>query len=314
VWSITWHDLLDNPGAEVTLVPPKVRDALRNHILILKAHRITCPSTAGALGNGFSQLLAFLVRPEAAGWMHFAGQMALIPLTILANKHAAGAQASEMLDHYDAWREGKLVANATVAGGSGNWFHATVLEPSGDLLVMGRQEDIVGNARDRVVVRLRLGDSPNERAGTAYLERWRRWLAMGNLFQFCSAFQWFCVSEVIIGTGPDLELGGAETDAVDWSVVLEDILPSLRPLAERLAAAGIAMPEIEVYLESAPDDCFAEMAWPCAHPAVCLLVADQLSFRTAWERAGWGVVTLADIQAHGIEWMKSLLVACKETV
>ena len=117
-----------------------------------------------------------------------------------------------------------------------------------------------------------------------------------------------------MGTAPDLELGGVEADAVDWSAVLEDILPSLRPLAERLAAAGIDMPEIEVYLESAPDDCFAEMAWPSAQPPVCLLVADQSSFRTAWEEAGWMVVTPADIQVQGIEWVKSLMVASKETV
>ena len=314
VWSITWHDLLDDPGTELVLVPPKVREVLHKHMSILKAHGITCPSAADAVGNGFRQMLAFLSRPEAAGWMHLAGQMALIPLTILANKHAAGAQASDILNLHDAWRTGIPVAEVTAAGGSGPWLHATVLAPGGDLLVLGRQEDIVSNARDRVVVRLRLGDSPDERAGTVYLDRWRRWLGLGNLFQFCAAFEWFCVSEVTMGMAPDLELGGVEADAADWSAVLEAILPSLRPLAERLAAAGIAMPKVELYLETAPDDCFAEMAWPGAQPAVCLLVADQSSFRTAWEEAGWIVVTPAEIQAHGIEWMKSLLAAAKETV
>jgi DEAD/DEAH box helicase domain-containing protein len=134
------------------------------------------------------------------------------------------------------------------------------------------------------------------------------------LLQFCSTFAWLCVSEVAAGTAPDLELGRAGKGDIDWSAVLDDLLPSLRPLAERLAAAGIAMPDTEVYLEHAPDDCFAEMAWHCAKPWVCLLVADQATFRTEWEEAGWTVVTPDDIQVHGIEWMKSLLAACAETV
>jgi DEAD/DEAH box helicase domain-containing protein len=314
VWSVTWQDLLEGPPADLALVSSRVRDVLHTHLSILKDHGIACPPAADAVANGFRQLLAFLGRPEAIGWTHLAGQLALLPLTILEKKYAGGAQAAQILDLHDTWRAGKPIAEVTSEGGSGPWLHAAILAPGGDLLVMGRQEDIANNARDQIVVRLRLGDSPDERAGPAYLERWRRWLGFGNLLQFCSTFAWLCVSEVAAGTAPDLELGRAGKGDIDWSAVLDDLLPSLRPLAERLAAAGIAMPDTEVYLEHAPDDCFAEMAWHCAKPWVCLLVADQATFRTEWEEAGWTVVTPDDIQVHGIEWMKSLLAACAETV
>ena len=79
IWNITWHDLLDEPGTEPVLVAPKVREVLSNKYMpVLKAHGVVCPSAADAVGNGLRQLLAFLNRPEAAGWMHVAGQMALI--------------------------------------------------------------------------------------------------------------------------------------------------------------------------------------------------------------------------------------------
>jgi DEAD/DEAH box helicase domain-containing protein len=314
VWSITWHDLIAVPDAEMALVPAQVRDVLHKQLTILKDHGTACPSAADAAGNGFRQLIAFLARPDANGWTHAAGQLALIPLTILATKHADGAQPSEMLDLHDAWRAGIPVAEMTTAGGSGPWFHATILAPGNDLLVMGRREDVAVGARERIVARLRLGDSSNERANAAYLERWRRWLGLNNLFQFITAFQWFCVSEATAGAAPDLELRGARTEAADWSAVIGDILPSLRPLAEQLAATGIPMPEAEVYLEGAPDDCFAEMAWSCAKPAVCLLVGDQLSFRSSWEESGWTVVTSDEIQTNGTGWLKSLLAANEEAV
>ncbi|WP_051340453.1 DEAD/DEAH box helicase [Azospirillum halopraeferens] len=314
VWSITWHDLLDGPEAELALVPAKIRDVLHGQLAILKSGGVVCPPASDALGNGLTQLCAFLARPDTDGWMNLAGQMALIPLTILASKHAGGALASEMLDLHDAWRAGLPVADMTAAGGSGPWFHATRLAPGGDLLVMGRQEDVAAGARQRVLARLRLGDSAEERAGATYLERWRRWLGLANLFQFAAGFHWCCVSEVAAGTAPDLELAGDAADPADWSAVLDNILPSLRPLAERMAAAGILMPEIEVYLDGAPDDCFAEMAWPGAGPPVCLLVGDQSTFAAAWEGAGWTVVTPDAIQANGIGWMASILAASKETV
>lgn len=314
VWGITWHDLLDGPEAELSLLPVKIRDLLHEQLAILKSGGVVCPPASEALGNGLNQLRVFLACPDAEGWTRLAGQMALLPLTLLASKRAAGALASEMLDLHDAWRAGQLVAEMTAAGGTGPWYHTTRLASGGDLLVMGRQEDVAAGARQRMLTRLRLGDSADERAGATYLVRWRRWLGLANVLQFAAGYNWLCVSEVAAGTAPDLELAGDEADAADWSVVLDDILPSLRPLAERLAAVGIPMPEIEIYLDGAPDDCFAEMAWSCVSPPVCLLVGDQSTFAAAWEGAGWTVVTPDAIQANGIGWMASLLAACKETV
>ena len=313
VWSITWHDLMAGPDSEIALVPLKVRDLLHKQLSILADNGTACPCALDAAGNGFRQLIAFLTRPGAIGWTNAAGQLALIPLTILAAKHAHGAQPAEMVNLHDAWRGGNVVAEMTATGGSGPWFHANNLAPGNDLMVMGHRDHVTAGAREQIIARLRLGDSSDERANAAYLERWRRWLGLSNLFQFIDAFQWFCVSEATVGTAPDLELGTAATEAADWSAVLNDLLPSLQPLAEQLAATGVPMPEAEVYLESAPDDCFAEIAWTCAKPAVCLLVGDQLSFRSLWEKSGWMVITSDEIQTKGTAWLKSLLAGCKET-
>ncbi len=313
VWSISWRDLLDGADGELILVPPQIRDAFQRKLGILRDHGIACPPASDAVANGFRQLVAFLALPDSTGWTRAAGHLALIPLTILANKHSNGAQPSEMLDIHDAWRIGNAAAEMTAPGGSGPWFHATILALGNDLLVMAHREDVATGAPERIVARLRLGDSADERANASYEKRWRRCLNLSNLFQFIAAFQWFCVSEATGGTAPELEFGRTGTEA-DWSTVLDDILPSLRPLAERLAAAGVPMPETEVYLDGAPDDCFAEMAWSWARPAVCLLVGDQLSFRSSWAESGWTVVTLDEIQSKGNGWLKSLLATCGEKV
>jgi DEAD/DEAH box helicase domain-containing protein len=312
VWNITWQDLQDGPDGEIALVTTKIREVLQKRLAILKRFGVQCPPVSAAMGNGFGQLVEFLAAPVAEGWTRLAGEAALIPLTVLANKSSSGALPSELLTLHDRWRSGEVVAEET-EGGSGEWLHATTLAPGGDLLAMGSHGDVIGNAGARMIVRLRLGDSSAERSAAPYLERWRRWLGLANLLQFSAGFGWFCVSEAAKGTAPDLELGMPEAKAADWSAVLDDLLSSLRPLAERMASAGIPMPEIEVYLEDAPDDCFAEMAWSNAGRRVCLLAGDQTSFGNHWVQAGWTVVSPDLIHEKGVGWLASLLTAADDT-
>ena len=65
--------------------------------------------------------------------------------------------------------------------------------------------------------------------------------------------------------------------------------------------------------DGAPDEGFAEMAWPRAAAPVCPLIGDQSTFAAAWEGEGWTVVTPDAVQANGIAWMASFLVASKAT-
>ena len=45
-----------------------------------------------------------------------------------------------------------------------------------------------------------------------------------------------------------------------WREIRQAVVPALQPVVTQLAAAGVALPEVEVY-RSAASDCFAELAW-----------------------------------------------------
>ena len=297
VWAVAWDDLQEPGAPGWELVQTAVIEALKRRLSTLKEGGAICPPVADVLGHGFRQLLCFLQRPDAEAWALAAGQLALVPLSFVAARQPVGASASEMQDLHDAWRAGRTIAPGTKPGGTGPWCHATVLTPEGDSLLMGRQEDIASGAFQRLMVRLRLGDSADERAQAAYSARWRRWLGLSNVLQFCQEFEAFCVSEAVAGEAPDFAPPPVSPAPADWSNVMDALLPSLRALAQRMAATGIAEPECEYYLEGARDDCFAEMAW--VERRICVLVGDQIAFREDWEREGWTVSTPEEIQRNG---------------
>ena len=89
----------------------------------------------------------------------------------------------------------------------------------------------------------------------------------------------------------------------------------MQPVVTQLAAAGVALPKVEVY-RSAASDCFAELAWRKAPSStqregesggVTILVGDQAAFAAEWQAAGWRVVTLADLQTRGTAWLIAML-------
>ena len=187
-------------------------------------------------------------------------------------------------------------------------LHTTILAESDDLLVVANQADVLSSSSDKVIARLRLGDSAEERASALYLDLWRRWLGLGNLLQFSGNNRLFTTSEVALGSAPDLDLTVKDDVPEEWEGILEGLLPSLVALAKKMATDGVPVPEGEHYLEGASDDCFAEMAWPSASPHACLLVGDQLHFQKEWEDAGWYVVSPDDVHGKGTRWLANLLV------
>jgi DEAD/DEAH box helicase domain-containing protein len=235
-------------------------------------------------------------------------------LQVLANKGATGATASDLLALHDWWRSGAEIPDKTDDAWSGELLHTTILAEGADLLVVADQGDVLASSSNRVIARLRLGDTMEERTSPLYLERWRRWLGLGNLLQFSGNARYFTTSEVALGSAPDLDL--SVTDAVpgEWEAILEGLLPSLVGLAKKMAIDGVPVPKLEHYLESASDDCFAEMAWPSAENPTCLLVGDQLHFKKDWEDADWRVISLGDVHGRGTRWLASLFVRTEETV
>jgi DEAD/DEAH box helicase domain-containing protein len=85
-------------------------------------------------------------------------------------------------------------------------------------------------------------------------------------------------------------------------------------MAKKMAIDGVPVPEVEHYLEGAPDNCFAEMAWPLVCHRSCLLVGDQMHFRKQWEDGGWRVVALDEVHGKGTRWLAGLLVRAEEKV
>jgi hypothetical protein len=40
-----------------------------------------------------------------------------------------------------------------------------------------------------------------------------------------------------------------------------------------------------------------------------VLVGDQAAFASQWQEGGWMVVTLGDLQAHGVTWLVEMISA-----
>ena len=149
-----------------------------------------------------------------------------------------------------------------------------------------------------------MGDAEAECTGSDYEERWRRFLACLNLFQFSENFLFWTASESLSGTAPEIPLGAATTLEEEWQAVLDAVLPSLRPYVQELAAAGLpvpdAVPQVELFNEQINDDAFAELAWPNCVPPVGVLAGDQTNFAPQWQKQGWKIFTPDDLQAKGV--------------
>jgi DEAD/DEAH box helicase domain-containing protein len=149
-----------------------------------------------------------------------------------------------------------------------------------------------------------------------FVERWRRFLALANLFQFCERSAMIVSSEAGDDCTPRIDLVSEGTLDERWQVIQKQVVIALNPFLMQMAIAGIATPDVEVYLSDS-SDCFAEVAWrltdttgsskKAAPAGVALLIGDQTSFASDWQQAGWSVITLADIQAKGTAWLLSML-------
>ena len=110
-----------------------------------------------------------------------------------------------------------------------------------------------------------------------------------------------------MGNAPDIPLEAATAVSDEWQPILDEVMPSLRPYIQELAAAGLptpgAIPKVEVFNEQIDDDAFAELAWPDCKPPVALLAGDQADFALKWQGQGWKVITPDELQAKGIAYL-----------
>jgi DEAD/DEAH box helicase domain-containing protein len=89
--------------------------------------------------------------------------------------------------------------------------------------------------------------------------------------------------------------------------VREEVIASVQTLVEGLAAAQVPVPEAAYEDEAIDDDALAELAWPDRSPPLAVLAGDQASLASAWQAAGWKVVTADELQAKGNSTLIELL-------
>lgn len=190
---------------------------------------------------------------------------------------------------------------------AGQWVYNDKAALTPDVLSLAAVDDVIGNRHSKVLVVARLGDSDVEVTGSDYCERWRRFLACLNLYQFASVFEAWATSECLEGFSPEIPFE-TQTIADVWRAVVDAVAPSMRQYVQAMALANLPTPQVEYYCENVGDEAFAELAWPAGpdHPEsrpLAILVGDQASFVREWQRTGWTAIVLDDIQAKGVSWL-----------
>ncbi len=303
-WSVTWDDVTE-AGEQVMVCQPGFSPLLERFANSARAGGQTVPSARQAICNGMSQLKAFLDCPHAPGWGLLSRTLAFFPLSRLTQDGRC-VEAAALRPPLDSWSAGSGLTAPEVTD-KGEWVYNERASLNQDVIVYARVADVLSNRSSQVLILGRLGDSEAERSGSDYRERWRRFLACLNLYQFCDTFRFWTSAEAAAGQAPEL-LWGVETPPDSPRLGVRDkVTSSLRAYVSELAAADIPVPEVECYNEEINDDAFAELAWRGGKARIALLAGDQTDFASKWQQLGWKVVTTDELQAKGVRWLIDLV-------
>ena len=250
--------------------------------------------------NGMEQLKAFVAIPNESGWKLMTDFAIFRPLQLLMEKRKVNH--GELQEAISGWRKGggmKPIDHSP----NGEWIYNDHASLTTDFIAYISNEDALINAKEQVSIAGRLGDSDEEVSGSDFKERWRRFLACMNIYQFNNAFSFWTTTEAINNEVDEILFAAKFEMSESWKNVFEDTIPSLKPIVEILAKSDIPVPTVEYINESIDDDAFAEMAWDLPSKKVAILAGDQIDFANLWQKQGWKVILPSDIEAKGIEWM-----------
>lgn len=308
VWSITWDDLDPSNAGQVMVCPAPVAQKVQQFANVRRNQGQIVPDGQRVIRNGMEQLCAFLETPHEPGWAQLASFMAFFPLQVLSEQRTVGAVPLKTA--LDAWRSGSAMP-AVESQEDGDWVYNDRASLNQDVITCITLDDVLSNRQAQIIALARLGDIESEVSGSDFLERWRRFLACINLFQFCQGFRFWTCSEVLHGQAPEIVLVAATKLEDAWAVLLEDVAASVRSYVQELAAAGLpvpqALPEVEYFNEAIDEEVFAEMAWPQCETPIAILVGEQSVFASAWQEQGWRVFTPDDLQARGVSELVEIL-------
>lgn len=307
LWNITWDDIQQTGPDGFCLLQTPMASKVEYFANAALNQGIPMPGGRKALGNPWQQLLGFIEKPDARGWQKLADFAAAFPLEVLAAHRTH--REPDLFEALEDWCTGRdFVLPDAVENGT--WVCNPQASVGGDIVALSTLEACLANRREQVRVTARLGDSDDERQNSQrYRPRWRRFLACLNLFQFCDSFTFFTTSEVSAGTAPDVlpSKTTLEVASGEWAEVREAVIASFQTLVDGLAVAQMPIPKAAYEDEAIDDEAFAELAWPDRSPPLAVLAGDQASLASAWQAAGWKVVTADELQAKGNSTLIELL-------
>jgi len=306
VWSVTWEDLENDKADHPMVCHDQVVDWIHRVGQAASANGQTVPAARTIVRNGFEQLKAFLECPHAPGWGQLAGSAVFFPLHVLATQAKRFVMSADLQAALESWRTGQGFADIPPVE-NGEWVYNQRASLTQDIVAYIRESDLFSNRRSQLVILGRLGDSEAECTGSDFLERWRRFLACLNLYQFCENFVFWTSTEARTGEAPDLPWQSRATLPPEWQDVLDAVTSSLKVYIPDLAEADVPIPAVEHFNDDVSDDCFAEMAWPDLETPVAVLVGDQADFGPRWKAGGWAVLTSDELQREGVRALIDLL-------
>ena len=301
VWGVTWDDLVsDHAMHEMVCHPQLAAYLLMYQQSLSQKYKDKIPHAQRFVSNGMQQLKAYLEAPSEIGWKLVADYIVFHPLLLLAEKRKV--KHSDLQPAFEQWRKGSAMSSIP-NDAKGEWVYNDRASRTQDFITYITADNAIIHAKDQTGIIGRLGDSDHEVSGSDFKERWRRFLACINAFQFTNAFNFWTSSEAIDGVAPQIIFEGKVEMAQGWKLVYEETISSLRPVAEMLAKEGLPAPKVEYINEEIDDDAFAELAWKGSHGKAAVLAGDQQGFADIWQKQGWKVILPDEIEVKGASWL-----------
>ena len=302
VWSVTWDDLITEHPDHVMVCHQPVASTLVEYAD--KAKGMVLPDAGLIVRNGMEQLKAFIKKPVSDGWEILANFAGFWPLQLLYTKRKV--LMADLQPALRGWRKGDAMA-ALGHVDEGDWIYNDKASLNQDIVAYISVEDVLSHRLTNTFILGRLGDGEAEVTGSDFKERWRRFLACVNFYQFSENFRFWAISEVEEGTAPDISAAVQEGLFSAWQEVMDETIAALRPYVSVLAATEVSAPVVEHYNDSIDDDAFAELAWPECTPPVAVLSGDQADFAGKWQKLGWKVIVLEELQVKGSSWLVEII-------
>ncbi|MBF0233005.1 MAG: DEAD/DEAH box helicase [Desulfamplus sp.] len=320
VWNITWDDLNSDSQRHLMVCPKTIAGYINKYTVANKAiadefnkqsvtmgvQNIVNLDSQWILYNGFEQIKAFLIMPDKKKWQDTINFITTFKLSKVAQDKKY--EYSKLFESIKSWQTGqglKTIENSE----TGTHLFFDSISFNQDIVIFSSMEDVLLRKAGRFGILGHLGDTEPEINGSDFHERWRRFLACLNFYQFHDNFRFWTTSEAENGTAPDFGVEDKKTLPQEWQEVKEETVSVFYPLVERLSMAGSPIPEVEYYNDAVDSDAFAELAWPDLSPPVAVLAGEQADFSENWQKDGWKVVVPNDLEINGIEWFKNLIMS-----